>query len=70
MTSSVTTTSISVRLTDAEKAQLEREAEAEGITTALLVYRRALNKPDAERKRGRKPKHDPNQPEGLFDVAV
>jgi hypothetical protein len=59
--------SVQVTVSPEEKAALEAQAAAEGVTVSLLVYRRAFNKPDAQIKRGRRPKHAPSQPERLFD---
>lgn len=52
-----------------EKAQLEADAKAAGVSVSLLMYRRIFDKPDAERRVGRKPKHPRNQPEGLFPMT-
>ena len=52
-----------------EKAQLEAEAKADGVSVSLLIYRRVFDKPDAERRVGRKPKHARNQAEGLFPMT-
>ena len=57
-------------LTHAEKKRLQEEAAAEGVSMSVLLYRRVFDQPDATRKAGRKPKNDPKQPEGLFDIAV
>jgi hypothetical protein len=58
--------SVQVTVSPEEKAALEAEAAAEGVTVSLLVYRRTFNKPDAQIRRGRRPKHA-TQPERLFD---
>lgn len=58
---------LGLRVTTQEKAALEAEAAAEGITLSVLLYRRVFDKPDARRPRGRRRKHEREQPEGLFD---
>jgi hypothetical protein len=55
----VANATIGVRVTAAEKAQLAEEAAAEGVTLSTLLYRRAMNKPDARRPQGKRPKDDP-----------
>lgn len=57
---------VTLLLTTEEKKQLQRMADAEGVSLSLFMYRRVFNKPDAERPRGRKPKHARDQDEGLF----
>lgn len=56
---------VQVIVTPEEKAQLEAEARAQGISVGLLVYRRVFDKPDAQRPRGPKPRHTRNQREEL-----
>lgn len=63
------TESIGVRLTVDEKAQLEALAAAEGVSVSLFVYRRVMNRPDAQRPRGRRPKVQRAQPEELFQMT-
>lgn len=48
---------VGVRMTSEEKAQLAREAAAEGVTLSTLVWRRAFNRPHAIRRQGNQPKH-------------
>ena len=60
---------VQVRVTPEEKRQLEAQAEAERISVGLLMYRRIFDKPEAERPRGRKPKHGRDQSEGLFQMT-
>lgn len=60
------TTAVATSVTFDEKAQLQADAAAEGVTVSALIYRRVFNKPDAERRVGRPPQ---NQPEGLFPMT-
>lgn len=66
MAATRTTETLGVRITPDEKAQLEAEARAHGVTLSTLVYRRALNQPVVKRPRGRRPQHERQQDEGLF----
>lgn len=62
-------TTVSTMVSVEERSQLEAEAAAEGVTLSTLLYRRALNKPDAERRPGRPAKHARTQPEGIFSMT-
>lgn len=59
-------TTAALRLTHSEKAQLQAEADAEGITISVLLYRRAFGVPDANHARGRVPGA---QQEALFQMT-
>lgn len=61
----MSTVPVQAFVTTAEKAELESQAAAEGISVSLLIYRRVFNKPEETRRPGRKPKHDRGQAEEL-----
>jgi len=61
---------VGVRVSAAEKAQLEADARAEGVSVSTLIYRRTFNKPDARRPQGRRPKHDPSADEAIDGLLM
>jgi len=62
---------VNMRLSPEEKAQLDAEAEAQGVTVATLVYQRVFNKPDVVRRVGRPRKEKTDQPiEGLERLGM
>lgn len=60
---------VSLRVTPEEKEAVLAEAEREGVTVSVLLYRRIFNAPDAHRHVGRPPRYRREQDEELFAAS-